>query len=469
MTRRDVGWRELKRAIGGAVVQPDSTDYEQVRRPKMLRFHDIRPEAIVLCRSPEDVSEAITFARRHTLETAIRSGGHSVAGCSSTEGLVIDVTPMNAISVNEDVTTVGAGVRLGELEDALQPFGLTIPAGSSHSVGIAGLTLGGGLGVLGRKYGLTCDHLLRAQAVLADGAVVDCDERDDPDLFWGLRGAGGGLGVVTSLAFQTVPSPEATVFHLIWPYGSALSLIRVWQEWAPDAPEEVDATLRLNVNGDDGQTTVDLFGVVLGTDAEAARLIDPLVAGSRAEPTSASFRQVAYVDTRRYLDGLPPDEVWRDVGHPNRSPPRDRHLFTKSEFFRQTIPSETISSLANTLLEGLGRGQTREVTFTPWGGAYNRVPRDVSAFVHRKERFIVQHLLSIDPDALARDLNSSRSWLRRSWALVHQSGAGGVYPNFPDPDLDGPYSYLKENYDRFLRVKSHYDPNGFLRFIPSRR
>ena len=129
-----------------------------------------------------------------------------------------------------------AGVRLGDLYDELAEHGLTIPAGCGSSVGIAGLTLGGGLGILGRKHGLTCDHLLRAQVVLADGRVVECDEHHDGELFWALRGAGGGhFGVVTSLVFRTIPAPATTVFHLVWPPAAAAAVVRAWQAYAPEA------------------------------------------------------------------------------------------------------------------------------------------------------------------------------------------------------------------------------------------
>ncbi|MGH2385462.1 MAG: FAD-binding oxidoreductase, partial [Candidatus Limnocylindria bacterium] len=167
-----------------------------------------------------DVAETIRFARRFGLRTTPRSGGHCFAGRSSNGDIVIDVTPMSTVSIANGVATVGAGARLGDLYDALEGHDRTIPAGTSPTVGIAGLTLGGGLGLLGRMYGLTCDHLLRARVVLADGRVVECaeagcDEDHRADLFWALRGSGGGqLGVVTSLMFSTVPAPTSTCFHL---------------------------------------------------------------------------------------------------------------------------------------------------------------------------------------------------------------------------------------------------------------
>ena len=165
MTPSAVDWGALQGAIAGGVILPGAPDYESVRKPAMARFENVRPAAVVLCRTPADVSATIAFARRIRLQTAIRSGGHSVAGRSSTEGIVIDVTPMSSVSVAGGVATVGAGVRLGGLYDALAEHGRTVPAGCGPSVGIGGLTLGGGLGILGRKYGLTCDHLLQAQVV----------------------------------------------------------------------------------------------------------------------------------------------------------------------------------------------------------------------------------------------------------------------------------------------------------------
>lgn len=165
-------WSVLQGAVSGDVVLPGSPEYDSARKPAIARFDDVRPQAIVLCQTPADVSETISFARRSGLRTATRSGGHCFAGRSSTEGIVIDVSPMRSVSVSGSVATVGAGARLGEVYDALAEHGLTIPAGCGPSVGISGLTLGGGFGILGQKYGLTSDHLLEAQVVLADGHIT---------------------------------------------------------------------------------------------------------------------------------------------------------------------------------------------------------------------------------------------------------------------------------------------------------
>lgn len=175
LTRAAPDWGALQSAIAGELVLPGAPDYESVRKPAIARFHDVRPQVVVLCGTPADVCEAISFAKRSGLKTATRSGGQCFAGRSSTSGMVIDVSPMRSVLVSGEVAKVGAGARLGDVYDSLGEHGFTIPAGCGPSVGIAGLALGGGLGILGRKHGLTSDQMLAAQVVLADGRVVECD------------------------------------------------------------------------------------------------------------------------------------------------------------------------------------------------------------------------------------------------------------------------------------------------------
>jgi FAD/FMN-containing dehydrogenase len=429
----------------------------------------MRPAAVVLCSRPEDASETIGFARRAGLPTAIRSGGHSVAGNSCTEGIVIDVTPMRSVAVADGVATVGAGVRLGALYDALQPHGLTIPAGCGPAVGIAGLTLGGGIGILGRRYGLTCDHLIQAEIVLADGRVVECDEQHHDALFWALRGAGGGnFGVVTSFVFRTVPAPQVTVFQLAWPARHAAAVAQAWQVWAPTAADELDATLRLTADGNGSRPPlVELVGALQDGERDAAELLDELIARAGAEPTSASQRHLTLREAKSHLAELGSVEDRRDHASPEPPPP-EGHLFTKSEFFRQPLPDAAVRSLVENLVRGLTPSQSREVTFMPWGGAYNRVRADATAFVHREELFVIQHLLLIGPEAPASESRAASDWLARSWALVHPWGSGGVYPNFPDPDLNRwAEDYYGNNYERLLRIKARYDPGNFFRFRQS--
>ncbi|MGH3005045.1 MAG: FAD-binding oxidoreductase [Gaiellaceae bacterium] len=468
MTPTTVDWESLQRAIAGEVILPGSPRYEVVRKPTIARFQSVEPKAVVQCTTPADVSATITFARRAGLHTAVRSGGHCFAGRSSTEGVVIDVTPLSSVSVEGGLARVGAGARLEALYDALDQHDLTMAAGCTSSVGIAGLALGGGFGILGRKHGLTCDHLLRAEIVLADGRVIDCDEHHHEELFWALRGAGGGnFGVVTSFVFRTLPAPATTGFHLIWPLAAAPALIAAWQAWAPAAPDELDATLRLTASADAKRPpVVNLLGAMLGTEADTATLLHDLVSRAGADPASASQWHGPYREAKRSLVGL--GSIETDEPAASGQPPQEGHLYGKSEFFRRPLATETIAALVNSLSRGLAPSHLRELSFAPWGGAYNRVPTDATAFAHRDELFMIEHILVITPDASIGEQEAAHDWLTRSWTLVHPSGSGGVYPNFPDPDLvDAAHAYYGQNYERLLQVKAKYDPDNVFRFHQS--
>ncbi|MBA2714625.1 MAG: FAD-binding oxidoreductase [Rubrobacteraceae bacterium] len=452
-------WEGLRGSIAGEVILPGSPDYESARKPAIARFHDTMPLAVVVCATPEDVSETISCARRSGLGATTRSGGHCFSGRSSTDGIVIDVSPMRPVSVSGGVATVGAGAHLGDVYDALDGHGITIPAGCGPSVGISGLTLGGGMGILGRKHGLTSDSLLGAQVVLADGRIVECDGQNEPDLFWALRGAGGcNFGVVTSLIFGTVPAPDATAFHLMWPHACAAAIVSAWQVWSPAAPDELTAGLRVFAPDDPGQSpVVSMFGVMLGPESEVENLLEELVARTGVDPSSAVLEHASYREIKHYL---------AEHGLGDHRP--DGHQFSKSEFFRRPLPQEAVAALVENLSEGRVQGESRELDFTPWAGAYNRVPAEATAFAHRDERFLLLQVAVVEPDASTAEREAARGWLGRSWASVHPWGSGGVYPNFPDPNLeDWPRAYHGLNLERLVHLKRRYDPDGFFRFHQS--
>src|SRR3954471_19983247 len=273
----------------------------------IARFRGITPEAVVGCRATADVVAAVNDVRQRGVEFAVRSGGHCFAGRSSTTGVVIDVGPMHDISLDDGVVTVGAGARLGPIYDALAAHGRTIAGGCGPTVGIAGLTLGGGLGILDRRYGVTCDQLVGAQVVLADGRVVETDEHSEPDLFWALRGSGGGqFGVVTRLDLKTVAAPPSIeCFRLSWPRDEAAALISDWQEWAPDAPEDLAASLIVHPD------RVHLFGA------------GPLPHREAPEVTRV---ELPYREAKQWLADNGP------AGAPDEND-------SKSEFFRQSLPT----------------------------------------------------------------------------------------------------------------------------------
>jgi FAD/FMN-containing dehydrogenase len=370
------------------------------------RFAHITPAETRPCRNAAEVAEAIAEARRTGRKLAVRSGGHCFAGRSSTTGLLIDVGPMNDIALSGETATIGAGATLGNVYDALAEHGRTIAAGCGPEVGIAGLALGGGLGVLGRRYGLTCDQMLAAEVVLADGRVVTADDDEHQDLFWALRGSGGGqFGVVTKLTMKTVEAPPSIeCFRLTYPRERAAELIADWQEWAPDAPDEL---------------AVHLFGA------------GPLPHREAPEETRV---ELPYRQAKQWLAENGP------AGAP------DQHD-SKSTFFRHSLPTSAVQALADHT-EG-------ELDFSPWGGAYNRKSADETAFVHRDERFLLK-------------LTGPGEWLQRVWEIVHPHGSGGVYPNFPDPQLeDALTAYHGGNLQRLQAVKAAYDRDNVFHFPQS--
>jgi FAD/FMN-containing dehydrogenase len=402
--------------LTGEVLQPGDPGYERVRTPALPQYHHIRPRAIVRCFNPDDVVSALAYARESGTHVTPRGGGHCFAGRSTTEGIVLDLTPMNDVTVQHGVATIGAGANLAEVYAGLSRHGLTLPAGCGPTVGIAGLTLGGGLGLLGRRYGFTCDRLRAAQVVLADGRIVDCASDREPDLFWALRGAGGGqFGVVTKLAFDPVPAEPATRFLLTWGSSRARDVLLAWQEIAPDAPGELSANLKIDARG------ATVFGA--GPPGDFLDLA----------PEAGDVSSMPYNELKQSFD---------DLGDLGPGP-----VTSRSQFFRRPAP-------ADALLDDLTRG--RELNFTPMGGAYNRVPAGATAFAHRGERFLVEYV-STDAD-----------WVHVKWTGLHEHASGRVYPNFPDPHLKDPLAaYHGENLTRLKEIKAHYDPTRLLRFPQS--
>jgi FAD/FMN-containing dehydrogenase len=458
----DLDWQSLRHAVAGDLFTPDSAGYDLVRKPPIPLFQDVRPAAVLCARSEADVAAALSFATKTGIATVVRSGGHSFAGLSSTQGLLIDLALMDGVRLEGEIATIGAGARLGRVYDALDDHGLTIAAGCGPTVGIGGLALGGGLGILGRTHGLTCDQLRGARVVLADGSVVECDERHEPDLFWAVRG-GGSLGVVTRLEMRTIPSPETTTVHLTWPSSDTPGLIAAWQRWAPDAPDELSASLLVTAGPDqDLPPTPHVFGALQGDMPQAEDLLDDLIARVGVAPVTRRTNTTSYRSSKERLV-----EIGDGFALAAHGPDAERrHGYHKSEYFGRLLPESAIEAVSD-LLTQRPTGVGCELDLMPWGGAYNRVSPQFTAFVHRTDRFLVRYAVSVDPSAPSGHRAEARDWLDRAWLALHPHGTGRAYQNFPDPALDDDQrAYYGDNLDRLEAVRGAYDPDRLV--TPSR-
>ncbi len=463
-------WVLLQRRLSGELLLPGSDAYEWARKSFIARFDDIRPQAVAQCASVADVAEVVSFARRFGIAIAPRSGGHSLAGYSSTSGIVIDVSPLDSVVLADGLVTVGAGARTGQLSQRLFEHRLALPTGTCPSVGIAGLTLGGGIGILGRAYGLTLDRLVRAQVVLADGAVVDCSDHHHPELFWALRGAGAGnFGVVTSFSFHPVTAPTMTNFHLVWSYEDAAAVIDAWQGWSPCGPDELSADLVLTAPGDlSNDIVVEIYGAMIASEDEASDVLWELVQRVGVAPHSQRCKQLSYGDTCAFQAEVSVgyDQVEEDRQHGRRL--RQGYRFTKSQFFAQPLPPDAIATLVERFSDGRREGEARSVGFAPWAGAYNRRSPRAAAFSHRDQLFSIEHIVVLDPSAPKGAKSAAHEWVTSSWESVSTASSAGVYPCFPDPELDDwGRAYYRQNYPRLVEVKRSYDPANLFHFKQS--
>ncbi len=478
-------WDALRRRLDGGQVLtsadtgPAAARFDTARLGWNSRFDAVLPQAIVRCATARDVAETIAFADGYGIELSVRSGGHCFAEHSTGRGVVVDVSPMRSVRVDGDVAATGAGARLGHIYELLDGLGRTIPGGTCPSVGVAGLTLGGGLGILGRRYGVTSDRLTAAQVVLASGDIVDCDERRHPDLFWALRGAGtGNFGIVISLSFRTVPVPADTwSVHATWPTAAAAEVIDAWQHWAPAVHDEVAASLKITAHaaanpGAIPAASADVYVTGSGTGTDAA-ITGELISRAGTRPVSVRQQRGPFPTARRFwaelgTDDNQPAPAASQSGGGSAAGPVRPFLFSRSEFFNRPLPGDAITRLLAVFADEREPGVSYELDFMPWAGAYGRTSPDSTAFVHRDGLFQLKHSAVAEPPVTAGAQNAAHRWVTRSWATTHSCGSGLVFPNFADPDLDSPADrYYGSNLARLRLIKQHYDPGGLFRHSQS--
>src|SRR6266852_1496308 len=475
-TPTEADWSALARSLQGTLVRPDNSQYPVAHQLYNPRFDGILPAAIAYCVSLADVQTCLSFVQCFGLPFTPRSGGHSYAGYSTTTGLVVDITSLNAVKVNAGTggATIGAGARLIDAYAALAQQGFSLPAGSCPTVGIAGLTLGGGVGVLGRKFGLTCDNLLSAQIILANGRVLTCDASHYSDLFWALRGGGGGnFGVVTSFTFQAHAVSSLSLFTLYWPWSSAADVVAAWQNWAPQAPDELWSNCVLQSTSHKGSNPIVLVnGVYVGGVTPLNSLLQQLTRQIPATPTSTYVSSASLLDTMLTAAGCYGKTVEQcHLPSQNQHGQLVRDTFSaKSDYFTRPLPRSGITVMVSAVAQCqvssiLG---ANGIGLDAYGGAINRVPSKATAFVHRSALFSAQYSANWNASNPASVAAANQTWLANTWQEMRPYASGGAYVNYIDPDLPNwQLAYYGANLPRLQHVKAIYDPGNLFHFVQS--
>ena len=455
----------LQSRIHGTVVGAGSASYDAARRLYSPRFDALHPLAVVYCESAGDVAQTVRWAKANNVRIAVRSGGQSYGGYSTREGaVVIDVSRIAIVRVDDAHGTarVGAGARLIDVYGRLAQHGVTIPAGSCPSVGIGGLTLGGGFGLASRKFGLTCDSVRAVTVVTAAGAALHCDAHTYPGLFWACRGGGGGsFGVVTAFTFATHPVGDVVTFRAAWNSSDAARVLAAWQAWAPHAPDELFSLVDLIATGS-GTTLIGGAGQYFGTESQLDSLLQQFFAAG-APPTSLE------VTKRSYLDAM---LFWANCSDLSRCHLGDevgRSTFlAKSDFFNSPLPAAGVAAILHAVEARAAAQASGSLLFDAWGGAVARVSKAATAFVHRDALFSCQYIGSWDSPSAAGAEDAARSWLRNTYAVVRPYASGFAYQNYIDPELTSSLSaYYGENLPRLRRIKRIHDPKNVFRFAQS--
>ena len=465
-------WAALRESLSGALVLPTQASYAQSKLVYDLRFEVAEPAAIAYAASADDVQRLVDFARMHALAPIPRCGGHSYAGYSTGSGLVIDVGAMNAVGVAGSTATVGAGTRLVDLYSALAGAGVLVPGGSCPTVGIAGLALGGGVGVLGRRYGLTADVLESLQIVTADARLLHADAVTEPDLYWGSRGGGGrNFGIATTLRFNTAPIPPLALFTLEYPWAAASDLLGSWAQWIAGAPDELWSNCLLLSAGSSG-LIARATGVYAGEVGPLSSLVAALRSAVAAEPSTDFIGADTYLNAMLAQAGCAEITLAQcHLSAPGSPGTLPRAAFAaKSAYFSAPPSPRALAAITAAVasfqseLPGLGGG----LAFDAYGGAINAVASDATAFVHRDSLCQLQLSGSWGPGASSETTSAVADWLAETAAALAPYTNGESYQNYIDPTLaDWQQAYYGSNLPRLEAVKRAYDPDNVFSFAQS--
>lgn len=435
--------------ISGEVILPSNEKYDQARKVYNGMI-DKRPGMIVRCRDVADVVYAVKFGREHELLVAVRGGGHNGGGLGLCDnGMVIDLAGIKYTIVDPATgkVRVGGGNTLGEIDHATHAFGLAVPAGILSTTGIGGLTLGGGIGYLSRKYGLTIDNLLEVEMVLADGTVAIANAGRNADLFWAVRGGGGNFGIVTSFLFQAHPVSEIFGGVTLWPIEQTEEIMEWYHDFINKAPDDLNGFIAvLTVPGPPFPESLHhkhFCGIVwcyAGDLLQAEEIFKPVRA---KKPIFEHIGPMPYPAIQRMFDGLfPPGLQW----------------YWRADFFNDLGPEAREKHYA------FGRKiptPLSQMHLYPISGAAARVAADATPWAYRDAKY-AGVIIGVDADAANAD--KITTWCKDYWEATHPYSSGGAYLNFiMNEGQDRIKASYGQNYDRLAAIKRKYDPDNFFR------
>jgi FAD/FMN-containing dehydrogenase len=454
----ETAWNDLAQRLHGPLLRPGNAMYAPATIINATRYMGVLPAGIAVCTSAQDAATCVTWARDNGVPFAVRSGGHSYAGFSTSDGLVIDVKGMRTVAVDReaDSVVVAGGASNADVAAALTPHGVYFPGGRCPTVGLSGLTLGGGWGFSCRHLGMTCDSLLATELVTASGDVVAASEQENPDLFWAVRGAGGGnFGVHTSFTYRVAPTTDVAVCQLSWSGGDTAALAAALLALQQGGPRELG--IRVGVGSQSrmprsqpAPLDVDAIGLYWGPVAELAELLAPL---ERIQPPDARIvEQTRFASGREFLAHTVPIGTYQ----------------IKSGFVQGTLPAAGIA----TMLEWVGsmpgvpsRAPEDSVALFGFGGKVNDLAPDATAFVHRRDDALFTCSALWEPEDAPEAIAANLEWLDGFYAAMQPYLSGGAYQNFPDRGLpDWQHAYYGENAPRLVEIKRTWDPDNLFRF-----
>jgi FAD/FMN-containing dehydrogenase len=459
--------------LTGRILDPSSPGWDAARRNfrAAVDYEHRVPKAVVFCQHPSDVQNAVRYAREQRVPVRARSGRHSYEAYSVAQGaVVVDVSELDEISVDRRSGTarIGAGVYSLDLHEQLYNVGLTIPAASGASVGVAGLALGGGFGVVSRKYGLTCDNIVGVQLVNANGELVTANEHENTDLFWACRGGGGGnFGIVTSFDFRVHPIGLVAVCNITWQWSDFIALVDTFQHWAPNAPDNLSTFLRLAVGAAPGAGVITLFGQLTpDSPAELAgfsQLLAPMLGA--APPTGVNVQMMPYSAAAAIFAGVDPkNPQWMIHPHDDQQLFKSTSAVAYAPFPREALELLKAKLEAAPAQQGWETNEPSMVQLLAGGGAPGRVAVDGTAVPHRQAVCVVQYdAYWTDP----ADQPIAETWIEgvRTAMLPY---AHNAYVNYVDSRIEDYLdAYYVTNLPRLVEVKRAVDPENFFNFEQS--